>query len=154
MMRYIRAFWTALKMTLRGERLSRPYEPLWQWVEEGGKLAKSALQTADANGMPQPVRQQGRLKIEGRDMSMDVILSTVAYHMEQEYPHLLVSGSAHTLTAIYASNMNDQYYVRRLGDSNLIDNPDIQRAVKSLDDHLHAIPPSTEIDAGPRTGSL
>lgn len=147
MSRYIRAFWVAFKMTLRGEQMKRPYEPLWQWVEQGSTLAKSALQIADANGMPQAVREQGKLKIEGHDLSMEVILASVAYHTGQEYPHLLNSGTSHILTAIYASNMNDQFYVKRLLESNLIDNRDIRQAVQQVEAHLNAIPPSTEVEA-------
>lgn len=140
MLRYIKAFWTAFNMTLRGEKPIRPHEALWDWIEQGHYLAEAVLDEADHHGLDRAAREQLTIHIEGRTMSMQTILAAVIYHTGQEYPYLLDHPTPHSITAIYASNLNDQFYVTRLHESAL-DSP-VQARLLALRDHLSAVPPS------------
>jgi len=145
-MLYMRAFFKALRLTLRGERYIRPYDRLWVWIEEGAKVhesLKSALKAADFNAARQ---KEMTIRIEGREMSIGAILGGVEYHLNVEYPYLLQHFTEHSITGIYATNMNDQYYVSRLVDVEVSGSQDVNAALKQLNMHLHSIPPSTEIE--------
>lgn len=140
-LRYIRAFWKALGMTLRGETPPRPpYAPLRVWIDEAGKLATAAVAAAEQGGMDPAARRAFTVRIEGRDMSLHTILETVRHHTGEEYPYLLRHLTNHSITAIYASNMNDQFYVARLADDDRLAGHDLLAALARLRDHLHQIP--------------
>lgn len=147
-MRYIRAFFLALWMTIRGEKIVRPYEPLWAWAEKTPQLVQAVYRAADQHHMREDTRKKITLKIEGRDVSIQTILSGIEFHAKQEYPYLLEHLTDHTITAIYASNMNDQFHVRRLLDADLL--PE-QQALATLNEHLASIPPSNELEPSKQT---
>ena len=144
--RYIRAFIKAIRMTLAGKALQPArvrYPNLTRWVNEGLQLAENTLHTADKHGLNEAARQQVILKIDRRDMSMDVILRAVRHNLSLEYPMLLDATVDHNLTTLYALNMNDQYRVSRLAQvDDLI--PEVQAAIVRLSNHLQNIPSSTE----------
>ena len=54
------------------------------------------------------------MHIEGRDVSLADALSVVRYHTSREYPHLIRSGDPHTVMAIQATNLNDQFLIMRI----------------------------------------
>lgn len=145
--RYIYAFFTALKLTLRGEAIQpaeQRYPQLTRWVQEGEARAKAALSAADAAGLSKEQRQTITLHLDMRDISMDVILESVRHNMTMEYPLLLDTHYDHTITTLYALNMNDQYRVGQLMQADAIAEYDsVQRAVGWLHEHLLAIPSST-----------
>ena len=144
MMRYLRAFWKALVITLRGERVPRPYGPLRDWMEASAEQVRAVFAAADEHAMPRHVREKQVIKLEGRLMSMQTILEAVQHHVEREYPHLLREGAAHNITAIYASNMDDQYRVMRLRDDLPKDSP-LRKFINDLSQQLNAIPPSNSL---------
>jgi hypothetical protein len=146
-LRYIRAFFLALIMTLRGQKAapSSRHPALSQWIVEAAALTESALAAAHDRGMDKTAREAVTMRIEGRTVSMETILSAVKYHTTQEYSYLLRNEvMQHSLTAIYATNMNDQYLVRRLH-SHLQQTGDapLSQSVAKLAHHLESIP-STE----------
>ncbi|NJL56985.1 hypothetical protein HC928_18910, partial [bacterium] len=79
------------------------------------------------------------------------VLAAVAYHVDTEYPHLLHDPAQHSLTAIYASNLNDQYAVARLRDLEDVRGTALAAALQRLDEHLSAIPPAE--GSSPANGS-
>ena len=150
MMRYVRAFFGALKMTLRGERIQSPAERtfprFFAWLTEAQRRVAAAYQQADAAGFDKAGRKALTVKIDGRDMSAETILGGVRHHLEREYVFLLEDYHAHSLTSIYASNLNDRYWLMRL-----VDAPELPEGVRAalveLQAHLDAIPPSNEVGA-------
>jgi hypothetical protein len=147
MMRYIRAFFQALAMTLRGETPPpRPYARLHAWIEEGETHVKAVYTAAKEAGYDAAKRKATNLKLDGRDTTMETILNVVAFHMREEYPHLLTNLTDHSITAIYAANMNDQYNIARLSTHDTLQNaPDLQARIAALSAHLNDIPPSNEL---------
>jgi hypothetical protein len=143
MMRYFRAFVVALRMTLRGEQPPPPkHGALRQWMKEAVRLTDAVISLADANGMPLTAREELRLIIDRRPISMETILKAVRYHLIEEYPHVLKHDEAHGLTAVYSSNLNDQFRVARLAE--VLEKPAVKRAAQALAAHLAAIPSTTD----------
>jgi hypothetical protein len=140
-MRYVQAFFTALHMILRGERPPQsPYTPLITWIRQAEVLLTAVYATADRHGISKAALEELRLRIDSRSMSAETILGTVRYHITQEYLHLLRAPTQHAVAAIYASNLNDHYYVSRLQE--VFQASAVQQAVVRLSAHLDAIPPS------------
>jgi hypothetical protein len=141
MMRYVQAFFTALHMTLRGERPPQsPYTPLITWIRQAEALLSAVYATAESHGISKAALEELRLRIDSRSISAETILGTVRHHIRQEYPLLLRASTQHAVTAIYASNLNDRYYVSRLQEA--FQTSAMQQAVARLSAHLDAIPPS------------
>lgn len=148
MLRYARAFVLAVKLTLRGESAPPPpYAPLRRWTEQVQAQVAAVYRAADQHGLDRAARQQIVIKADGREMTMQVILDGVAYHASQEYPYLLRDLTEHSVTAIYASNMNDQFYVASLQNAEALQESPVLAAVASLAEQLRAIPPSTDLNA-------
>lgn len=145
-MQYIRAFFLALRMTLRGEKPEKTaYMRLLEWLEAGPKQVQNVFTAADQEGLDENARKRITVTVDGRTQSMQTILATVAYHTKQEYPHLLQNVDSHAITAIYATNMNDQYSVRRLAQLDRLQGTHVQPALEALAQHLEQIPPSNEL---------
>lgn len=141
-MRYLRAFFTALSLTLQGKSLEAPspYPNLQAWIVEGQKLTKAAYSSAEANGLNLEARKALNLRLDGRNWSMELVLSSVQFHMTKEYPSLLKARVEHNLTTLYALNFDDQYRVSQLAASDLP--VPVQVAVQALASHLQNIPSS------------
>lgn len=150
--RIIRALFVALRMTVQGEALQPPeqkYPRLSQWVEAGAQLSQAAITQANTAGLTPDKRKAITLHLDMRDISMDVILGAVHHNFVDEYPLLLETRFEHTITTLYALNMNDQYRVSQLaGAPQLADYPAVVQAVEALSAHLQNIPPSNEAGSG------
>jgi hypothetical protein len=142
-MRYLRAFFTALSLSVQGkgiETTASRYPNLHAWLIEGQALIRAAYAAAEAEGMNQATRKALSLRLDGRSWSMDLVLSSVQFHMLTEYPSLLKSHAEHNLTTFYALNFDDQYRVSQLAAANL---PlAVRIAVQTLATHLQNIPSS------------
>ncbi|NWF70729.1 MAG: hypothetical protein HXY40_16715 [Chloroflexi bacterium] len=139
-MRYVRTFFTAISLTLRGARPPEvAHAPLRAWIAQARKLLDGVYAAADANGLPASQRQTLRLRIDKREMAVETLLAALRHHLNEEYPYLLRHPTPHSLTAIYASNLNDRYYISRLAET--LTTPALQRALQKLGAHLDAIPP-------------
>ena len=138
MQRYIRAFLQAARMTMRGESV-RQHESLWQWIEQGTALTTATFAITDKHNLD---RTQLTQRLEGRDMSLETVLGGIQYHFTQEYPYLLRDFTQHSITAIYASNMNDHFFISAFIDP--VDSPEIKQALQKLQQHLENAPPNPD----------
>lgn len=140
LLRYPRALFKALRLTLRGEqRGPSPQTLLAEWMKRAVERTDTALVTAAAAGLDQEARRKHTLTIEGRRTNMDTILATVRFHASSEFPHLLLNLSQTNLTAIHATNVNDRFLVAKLC-ATLPSGP-LKNAVEKIGAHLEAIPP-------------
>ncbi|MAS36847.1 MAG: hypothetical protein CL610_22775 [Anaerolineaceae bacterium] len=136
--RYLRAFFIALKMTLRGETVPPPaHAPLQVWIEQGQARLElveklTAQHQIDINDVI--------VHIDRRDMSMATILQILRFHLTEEYPLLLRQITQPSLTFLYATNLDDHYRVSRLETADALADTPAQRAVAALAQHLEAIP--------------
>lgn len=136
--RYLRAFFMALKLTLKGKRIAPKYPELDVWAREAARRVDAVYRAADANGLGEPARKALILHLDSRDISMETILASVRHHATEEYVKLLLDSTPHSFIAIYASNLNDRYRVAQLCDA--VQPLPVKAAIASLSDHLEAIP--------------
>jgi hypothetical protein len=141
----IKLLWRAWTMTLRGEQPSRPYGKLLDWIAITETLSQAALQQADAHGMDATVRKGITAKIDGRVQSLETVLTTVLYHAQTEFRYLLKDPAEHTLTAIYATNLNDSYAVAKFVNDAAIPSLPMREALQALATHLAEIPSSNNL---------
>ena len=142
-MRYLRAFFTALSLTLQGKSIESPmsrYPNLQAWLIEAQRLIKAVFAAAEAEGVNQSARKAVNLRLDGRNWSMELVLSSVQFHLLTEYPSLLKSYAEHNLTTLYALNFDDQYRVSQLSSANLP--ATLQSSIQALATHLQNIPSS------------
>ena len=139
-MRYLRAFGSAIKLTLRGERpVLSPQMRLSQWMKLSAELVDAALAAADAAGLDLESRRKRTFTAEGRRTNMETILTTVRFHALEEFPDLLSNFSQTSITAIYATNVNDRFLISKLFDT--LEAGALREAVGSIASHLESIPP-------------
>lgn len=137
--RVLRALLTAFRMTLRGETPpASPYAVLQVWMATAVTLTDAAYSAADTSGLSQPERKAHTLTAEGRRTNMETILASVKFHAEREYPHLLEQRTQITISAIYATNVNDRFLLSKLFDS--LEAGSVREAVGRLASHLESIP--------------
>jgi hypothetical protein len=142
--RYLRAFAAAIRLTARGEKpVPSPQSLLSAWMKRSGELAAAALSVADAAGMDQAARRTHTLTAEGRRTNMETILTSVRFHALEEFPHLLSNFSQTSMTAIYATNVNDRFLVAKLFDT--LEQGELREAVGKIASHLESIPPIQNI---------
>jgi hypothetical protein len=137
-------------MTLRGEKVTSPaqrqFPRLFAWLHTAEAHLDTAMTRAEQSGLHQAKRRQVVVRVDGRDMDMETILTTLRFHLTEEYPYLLENLTEHSMTALYASNLNDRYWVMSLAQSEQLDDA-VQDAVATLSAHLDNIPPSNEAGA-------
>lgn len=145
MTKTIRAFFGALWLTLRGKQAPPPlrFARLREWLSTAQQRAAEVRRAARSGG----VDLAGvTLRLEGREVNMATVIDAVAHHVDQEYPYMLQHLTEHTITGIYASNLNDRYMVRQFVQADTLADPATRQAVAALADHLDAIPPSNALD--------
>ncbi len=142
--RYVRAFFLALKMTLRGQRLAPKYPELDVWSREAARQVQVVFAAADAAGMDEAARKGLVLHLDRRDISMEMILATVRHHVTMEYRRLLLDSTPHTFVAIYAGNLNDRYRVAQLEAA--VENPAVKAALADLSRHLERMPSQPDVN--------
>lgn len=140
--RYVRAFWGALRMTLRGEKYTPPTDnPITVWINQYLKRVETVLRVADQNGVDQAVRKQIKLRLDGRQINLETALATLKFHASDEYPSLLRQGTGQGVqNTLYATNMNDRYWVSKMIELPELQKPEIQAALSALGHHLENIP--------------
>jgi hypothetical protein len=136
MLRYVRAFWVALRMTLRGEQPPPPPNaPLIEWNQRTIVLLDEVSRAAKSAGFDLTLTT---VRIDGRDLTLEKTLAALRYRAATEYPSLLRQPGRHNLTAIYASNMNDRYWLACLLE--LDTPPAVKKALGILHKHFEHIP--------------
>jgi hypothetical protein len=140
-MRYIRAFFRALTLTLRGQKppsleAEEQHEDLLAWCRETVTRVDVATAAIAANGTN---AQSLTMHIEGRDVTLKHTLDVLRYHAAREYPHLIRSQARHAILAIQALNLNDRFLVLRLIEYEGL--PEVVKAaMDSLAEHLNEVP--------------
>ncbi len=141
--RYAKAFWGALRMTIRGEKIvPPPASPLVIWINQYLSLVDSVVRAADQNGIDQATRKQIKLRLDGRQMSLETALLTLKFHATEEYPSLVRQGieGRGVQSTLYATNMNDRYWISKMAEAAELQQPELQKALSALDTHLDNIP--------------
>jgi len=143
-MHYIRTFFKALQLTLRGETIDAPvsrYPNLQEWLTRSQKKLQTLYVEAEKTGLDESARKQIILKLDGRSWSMELILATVKFHLETEYPSLMNSVIEHNLTTLYALHFDDKYRVTQLAQSDQLPES-IRETMSDFAEHFEAIPSS------------
>ncbi|MCA9908412.1 MAG: hypothetical protein KC519_07165 [Anaerolineae bacterium] len=138
--RYVRAFFQALAMTLRGEKPpAAPYSAIQEWAVSTIALVDRIVEQADTAGLSQSSRQHLTFTIDRRPINFDTALQIIRQHAASEYPYLLKHHNQYSLMTIQATNLNDQYLAQQLVDLESV--PQEVRALLSrMSDHLQALP--------------
>ena len=108
-------------------------------MKRSAELTAAALEAADAEGLDQAARRKHTLTTEGRRTNMETIITSVRFHALEEFPHLLSNFSQTSMTAIYATNVNDRFLISKLFDT--LEAGPLREAVGKIASHLEAIPP-------------
>lgn len=140
-----KTLWQAIIMTLRGERPIRRYGKLSDWIEASGYLSDSFIRLAEQQKID---LSQFQAKVDGRTQSLKTIIHAVNYHAKTEFPYLLKHQTEHSVTAVYATNMNDAYAVKRILENEHLSaslGKDLHQILKDVSALLDGIPPSTEL---------
>lgn len=142
-LRYVRAFWKALRLTLRGETISDSpvHQPrLREWMRESVRAVDGVRAAQDRAGTTLEQRKEIMLHIDKRDLRMETALQTIRHHLTVEYPYLLKQYTRFSVMTIQASNLNDQYLATRFAELETLPSS-VRDALVALRDHLAAIPP-------------
>lgn len=143
-MHYIRTFFKALQMTMRGETIPTPasrYPNLQAWLATAQNFLKVVYKRADDAGFDKSTREQIILKLDGRSWSMELILSSLEFHLESEFPSLMESVIEHNLTTLYALHLDDKYRISQLAQSDQLPES-LRPTIDALSEILFNIPPS------------
>lgn len=145
-MRYINAFFKALQMTLRGETIEpveQRYPNLQAWLEKSHGHLQAVYRVAEASNIDQSAREAITLTLDGREWSMELVLSSLKFHLETEFPSLMQTRMEHNLTTLYALHLDDKYRLSQLAQSEQL--PEALRPImQTFAEHFTAIPPSTD----------
>lgn len=142
--RYVRAFITALRLTIRGQQPPGLKHPeLYAWIKQ---MALLVVELSNAVDQARLDKQNTFVRLDGRRLSLDKVLQIFHYHAAQEYPSLLAtSGSRRfNIGAIHATNMNDRFWLSILREETSLQTPAVQAALARFNDHLEAIPTTSK----------
>jgi hypothetical protein len=144
LIKYTRVFWKTLVMLVRGQSVPESANmPYRRWSERNVALVTAFFAVADKSGMTQDKRESLKLKIDGREVSLQLILKTIAYHSREEYAYLLKNLTENSITTIVATNINDEYALSRFIDAKLIENEEVIGALITIHKHIGQIPYKT-----------
>lgn len=139
--RYTPRFFGRLKHALAHHQVAPSDTPrLSSWTRTMQALVRRVYHAADQHGLDDTARRALVLHLDKRDISVETILATLRHHAAHEYPYLLREGGQHSLTALYATNLNDRYLVLRLGTLDAAQVEPMKTALADLRAHLDAIP--------------
>ncbi len=138
MIRFARAVFQALRLTLRGETLTPAhFRALEAWIAAG--LTK--LERAERAGAAGRVDLSAlRLKLDGRPTSLETTLKMLRHNLTEEYPRLIRLDDPHSMTVVQSSNMNDQYRIAQFAEDDAISSAALRRALDELNAHLLNLP--------------
>lgn len=142
--RYVRAFITTLRLTLRGEQTpaqqaSARYPLLLGWCAEMVRRIDAFQAACDRDGFDAQARTATVRHIDGRDMNLQTVLKTLRFQMTREYPHLLARENKYALLAIHAMQLNNRFYLASFSRPDVVPETAVQ-GLKDLTDHLNAMP--------------
>ena len=138
MIRFARAFIQALRLTLRGESLTPPhYHALEDWIANSMTLLVNAERAAAAANVDPAAL---RLKLDGRQTSLETSLAMLRHNLAEEYPRLIRLDDPHSMTVVQSSNLNDQYRIGQFAAAEAISSPALRRALAELNERLRNLP--------------
>ena len=138
-MRLLRAFGIALWRTLRDE-LPEP-DAFEAWLKTArDQLAEIEDQVARADVAPETLR----LRIDRREMSLQLILAALRFHLDEEFPQLRRRFGDECLTVLRATCLDDSFRLQKLAAMPQL-SPALQECLQALAQHLLQLP-----DAGVR----
>ncbi len=138
MMRFLRAFFQALRLTLRGETLTPPhFRPLEDWITTGLDLADRVNAAAASERVDLSALQ---LKLDGRPTSLERSLQMVRHNLVNEYPRLIRLDDSYSMAVVQSSNMNDQYRVGQFLLASELTSETLRSALAALNTHLLNLP--------------
>lgn len=145
-MNYVRTFFKALQMTLRGEAITRQasrYPNLSAWLGTAQTKLKHVYTVLEANQINEVQQKTIQIELDGRPWTMQLILSAIDFHLNTEFPSLMESVIEHNLTTLYALHFDDKYRIGKLAELDSLPAP-VQLAIQDFANHFMAIPPSTD----------
>ncbi|MCY3978951.1 MAG: hypothetical protein OXG23_12700 [Chloroflexi bacterium] len=138
MIRFARAFIQALRLTLRGESHAPPhFRALEDWIATSMTLLDAAERAAAAAKVDAAAL---RLKLDGRQTSLETSLAMLRHNLLEEYPRLIRLDDPHSMTVVQSSNLNDQYRIGQFAAAAAISSPALRRALAELNEHLQNLP--------------
>ena len=139
MIRFLRAFATALRLTLRGQSLTPShFLPLEAWIAQGLSLLAAVNDLAAAESVDLNALQ---LKLDGRPTSLERSLQMIRHNLVNEYPRLIRLDDPFSMTVVQSSNFNDQYRVSQFLAADIRFSDEFQDALAALNSHLLNLPP-------------
>lgn len=146
--RYIRAFITALRMTIRGQQPPGMRHPeLYAWMKQLTALVDSLDTAITQAGLD---KKTVTVRLDGRSLTLDRVLQIFHYHAAQEFPSLLNTsgGRRFNIGAIHATNMNNRFWLTLLREDANLQHPAVQAALNSVTEHLDSIPANKPVQPG------
>ena len=138
MMRFARAFIQALRLTICGESLTPPhFRALEGWIATSTTLLDDVERAAVAANVDNAAL---RLKLDGRQTSLETSLAMLRHNLVEEYPRLIRLDDPHSMTVVQSSNLNDQYRIGQFAAADAISSPALRRALAELNEHLQNLP--------------
>lgn len=138
MMRFLRAFREALRLTLRGETPTPAhFLPLAEWSAAGLRKLNAARQAAEADGQD---LEHIALKLDGRPTSLEQTLQMLRHNLVNEYPRLMRLDDPFSMLVVQSSNMNDQYRLSQFLEQDAIQSKALRGALAELERHLRELP--------------
>ncbi len=146
MIRFARAFIQALRLTIRGESLTPPhFRALEDWIAISTTLLDNAERAAAAaNVEPATLR----LKLDGRQTSLETSLAMLRHNLLEEYPRLIRLDDPHSMTVVQSSNLNDQYRIAQFAAADALSPSALRRALNELKTHLQNLPAIDRPESG------
>lgn len=137
--RYLRALIGAIRMTASGKTPPpSPLAPLRAWMLETSTLTDAVAAACAGIGLDTAARRKTILMIEGRRVNLNTVLLAAKFHAQHEYRLLLQTPDERSLTALYATNVNDCFLLSRF--ISVLPDGDAQILLKRLITHLEAAP--------------
>jgi hypothetical protein len=142
--RVLRAFFKAWWLVLRGQAITtppaRPHEDVWAWIQDSTLRLDTVVRIADKAGWGKSQREALKLKLDGRDTSLELVLAALRHNLTREYPMLLNADVAYNLLTLQALNVNDTYRVMRFATHEALAGTPLAGALAALQARLQACP--------------
>ena len=135
--RYEPAFFALLQHSVGRER---PFPAFSRWANRTLPLLSAVYAAAEAAGFDAEKRRLLKLHLDKRDISMETILGTIAFHATREYPYLLGEKVNDNAIAVFALNLNDRYLMERLVEVDALKGGALGSALAALKAHLDGAP--------------
>ncbi|MDX2078920.1 MAG: hypothetical protein SFZ02_20980 [bacterium] len=140
--KYARGLWKTIVVLVRGggkppEEANIPYR---RWTERTNALVTAVFAVADKEAISVATRESLKIKVDGREMSLQTLLQAIAYHAKEEYAYLLKNFTDNSLMTIQATNLNDEYALSRFIEAELIKSEAVLKALTNLHTHLKQVP--------------